>query len=245
MAASRRAETATASVSDTTSIRLVLPALVGVAAAYVLWRLATEASTVPPRVVLGIVPIYLAALARDRPAARPPLADGARPPRQRAAARRCSRVSGSPRAPSDRSYRRGRSAASRCAPQLLVASGIPAARAARRGRPRPLARARRQHDRRSALHRRSARARRRLGIGDADHGAASALLGLVMLIAIYVRGVQGRPALVPISTPPLMLVPARWRSRIRDHAARADQALQESAGRASASRAGGRSASRS
>jgi hypothetical protein len=56
--------------------------------------------------------------------------------------------------------------------------------------------------------------------------AASALVGLVMLTAIYVRGVQGRPALAPISTPPLMLVPARWRARLREHALRADDAMQ-------------------
>jgi uncharacterized membrane protein YbhN (UPF0104 family) len=38
--------------------------------------------------------------------------------------------------------------------------------------------------------------------------------------------VQGRPALAPISTPPLMLVPARWRARLREHALRADDAMQ-------------------
>jgi uncharacterized membrane protein YbhN (UPF0104 family) len=56
---------------------------------------------------------------------------------------------------------------------------------------------------------------------------ASALVGLVMLIAIYVRGVRGRPALVPLLAPPLRLVPTRWRESLRGHAARADVAMQE------------------
>jgi len=55
----------------------------------------------------------------------------------------------------------------------------------------------------------------------------SALVGLVVLIAIYVRAVQGRPALVPIFAPPMALVPRRWRGWLAEHLARADAALRE------------------
>ncbi len=53
------AETATPSVSETSSLRLVLPALAGVAAAYALWRFATEGNAMPPRIVLAALPVYL------------------------------------------------------------------------------------------------------------------------------------------------------------------------------------------
>ena len=60
MRTSWRAETPTAASADTSSLRLALPVLAGAAAAYVLWRFATGASPVPPRVVLGALPVYLA-----------------------------------------------------------------------------------------------------------------------------------------------------------------------------------------
>jgi hypothetical protein len=57
--------------------------------------------------------------------------------------------------------------------------------------------------------------------------AVGALVGLALLLAIYVRGVQGRPALVPLSRPPLLLVPRRWRAWLAEHVARADVAMRD------------------
>jgi uncharacterized protein (TIRG00374 family) len=57
--------------------------------------------------------------------------------------------------------------------------------------------------------------------------AASALVGLVVLTGIYVRGIQGRAALVPIFAPPLRLLPAGWRARAREHLAGADVAMRD------------------
>jgi uncharacterized protein (TIRG00374 family) len=69
-----------------------------------------------------------------------------------------------------------------------------------------------------------------LGVGSGSGlivAAASALAGLALLLAIYVRGVQGRPALVPIFAPPLLLVPRRWRGWVREHLVSADAAMRE------------------
>lgn len=57
--------------------------------------------------------------------------------------------------------------------------------------------------------------------------AGSALVGLVMLTAIYARAARGKPALVPIFAPPLLLVPARWRARLQAEIARADAAMRD------------------
>jgi hypothetical protein len=57
--------------------------------------------------------------------------------------------------------------------------------------------------------------------------AMSALVGLVVLVTIYVRGTRGLPALAPLCGRPLWFLPQRWRTGFRVHAARADAALHE------------------
>lgn len=68
-----------------------------------------------------------------------------------------------------------------------------------------------------------------LGTGSDAAGltaAAGALVGLALLVAIYVRGLQGKPALAPLVAPPLTLLPATWRGRLTDATARADDGLR-------------------
>ena len=57
--------------------------------------------------------------------------------------------------------------------------------------------------------------------------AVSALVGLILLVAIYVRGRRGLPALVPLFNRPFSFLQTRTRIWLLAHAARADTALQE------------------
>jgi len=203
----------------------VLPALAGAAAAYVLWRFAADQSPVPPRVVLAAVPVYLALwlatvalhafrwrmvlrrLGTDLPLAR--LA------RLWLAARAVGSV-----VPS------GTLGGEPVRAKLLTASGMPAASAAG-----------------AVALDRSLELAGNMIVGPICIGAAialgggsdtgmtaialSALAGLVVLVFVYVRASRGRPALAPLCGRPLAFLPARWRTPLRAHAARADTALQE------------------
>ncbi len=223
--ARKRAETTTASVSDRGYLRLALPAIAGAAAAYVLWRFAVETSTAPPRIVLAAVPVYLVLwLATVLLHARRS---------QLVLARLGSEV---PLGLLARLWLAGRAVGSLVPSatlggeplraQLLVAHGIPATRAAGA----------------VALDRSIELAGNMivglvivatvvaLGVGSGWAlwtTAGVAISGLAFLTAVYVRGVQGRPALVPILAPPLRLVPVRWRERLRGHTIRADHAMRE------------------
>ncbi len=228
MRTSWRAESTPPSAVDSArlqNLRLLLPVLAGVAAAYALWRVAAETSAVPPRVVLAAVPVYLVLwlativlhavrwrMVLRRLGGEVPLA---RLTQLWLAARAVgvlvpsASLGGEP-----------------VRAQLLVAHGLPAARAAGV----------------VALDRSLELAGNMivgpmciagalaLGTGSGwamTVTALSGLVGLAVLAAIYVRGVQGRPALVPICGPPLLLVPARWRARLREHVALADRAMRE------------------
>ncbi len=199
--------------------------LAGGAAAYVLWRLASEASTVPLHVVAAAIPVYLVLwlatvalhafrwqMVLARLGTHLPLA---RLARLWLAARAVGSLIPS-----------GTLGGEPVRAQLLTASGTPTARAAGA----------------VALDRSLELAGNMivgplciggaiaLGAGSGAGmlvAAASALVGLVMLIAIYARGVRGRPALLPLVGPPLRLLPKRWRARVRTHAARADTAMHE------------------
>jgi uncharacterized protein (TIRG00374 family) len=219
------AEIATQAASDATRWRLVLPALAGLGAAYVLWQIATEANAVPPRIVVTAIPVYLALwlatvglhafrwrLVLTRLGSNVPLA---RLMHSWLAARAVGSL-----VPS------GTLGGEPVRARLLVARGVPTARAAG-----------------AVALDRSLELAGNMIVGPICIGAAlalgagsgasmaitaaSALVGLVMLIAIYARAVQGRPALVPLARPPLRLLPARWRDWLRDHAARTDRAMQE------------------
>lgn len=202
----------------------MLPALAGVGAAWVLWRLAAT-SAVPPRIVLAAIPLWLAlwlatvllhALRWQMVLARL----GTHLPLVRLARLWLAGRAVGALVPS------GTLGGEPVRVKLLEASGTPAVRAAGA----------------VALDRTLELAGNMivgplcigaaiaLGAGSGTAmlaAAASALVGLVMLIAIYVRGIQGRPALVPIFDPPLLLLPRRWRTRARGLAARIDAAMQE------------------
>ena len=203
----------------------MLPALAGAAAAYVLWRFATDASPVPPRLVVAALPVYLLLwlatvglhalrwrMVVRRLGTEVPLA---RLAQLWLAARAVGSV-----VPS------GTLGGEPIRAQLLTASGMPAASAAGA----------------VALDRSlelvgnmiagpvcigTALA---LGAGSGSGMlavAVSGLIGLVLLVAIYVLGARGRPALVPLFGRPFGFLPKRWRTWMRAHAARADTALQE------------------
>ena len=190
-----------------------------------LWHFATDASPVPPRLVLAALPVYLALwlatvalhafrwrmilsrLGTDLPLAR--LA------RLWLAARAVGSV-----VPS------GTLGGEPIRARLLTASGMPAASAAG-----------------AVALDRSLELAGNMIVGPLCIGAAvglgggsgsgmvvvavSALVGLVLLVGIYVRGMRGKPALVPLCGRPCGFLPPRWRSALRAHAARADTALQE------------------
>lgn len=218
-------ESAAPAAADASQLRLLLPVVAGAGAAWVLWRVARDTSAIPLRIVVAAIPVYLAlwlatvalhALRWQMVLARlgthlsiVPLA------RLWLAARAVGIL-----VPS------GTLGGEPMRAKLLTASGTPAARAAGA----------------VALDRSLELAGNMivgplciggavvLGAGSGRGlviAAASALVGLVMMVAIYARGVRGRPALVPLLGPPLLLVPQRWRGRLRAHAARADAAMRD------------------
>ncbi len=225
MRTSWRAETLAATAVDTSSLRLVLPALAGAAAAYVLWRFAADASPLPPRIVLAALPVYLLLwlstvvlhavrwrMVLRRLGTELPLL---RLARLWLAARAFGSV-----VPS------GTLGGEPVRAQLLTASGMPAASAAGA----------------VALDRSIELAGNMivgplcivgalaLGAGSTTAmtaAACGALVGLALLVAIYVRGMQGRAVLRPLVVPPSWLLPSRWRERVQHDAARADLALQD------------------
>ncbi len=226
MRTSWRAETPTAASADASSLRLALPVLAGAAAAYVLWRFATDASPVPPRVVLGALPVYLALwlatvvlhafrwqmilrrLGTDVPLARLT--------RLWLAARAVGAV-----VPS------GTLGGEPVRVRLLTANGMTGARAAGA----------------VALDRALELAGNMIvgplciagaiALGAAGPGTAmaiaavGALVGLLVLGLVYARGMHGRPALVPLLGPLLPLVPRRWKEPLVQHTVRADAALRD------------------
>jgi len=191
--------TPTAAV-DTASLRLVLPALAGAAAAYVLWRLAADASAVPMRVVVAAIPVYLALwlatvalhAARWRMVLRRLGADLplGRLARLWLAARAVGSV-----VPS------GTLGGEPVRAQLLAASGMSGASAAGAvALDRSLELAGNMIVGPLCI-----AAALALGAGSSAAmtvAAGGALVGLAMLVAIYVRGMQGRAVLRPLVVPP-------------------------------------------
>ncbi len=199
--------------------------LAGAAAAYVLWRFATEANPVPPRVVLGALPVYLGLwlatvvlhalrwqMVVRRLGTEVPLA---RLTRLWLAARAVGAV-----VPS------GTLGGEPVRVRLLTANGMTGASATGA----------------VALDRALELAGNMIvgplciagaialgaGAGTAMWiTALGALLGLLVLVLIYVRGIHGRPALVPLLRPVLPLVPRRWKEPVMRYAVRADAALRE------------------
>lgn len=203
----------------------MLPALAGLAAAYVLWQFATDASPLPPRIVLAALPVYLALwlatvvlhavrwrmvlrrLGTDLPLGR--LA------RLWLAARAVGSV-----VPS------GTLGGEPVRAQLLTANGMPAASAAG-----------------AVALDRSLELAGNMIVGPLCIGGALALgagsgsgmrvaafgglVGLALLVAIYAHGVRGWPVLRPLAIPPSWLLPRRWREWVQAEARRADGALQE------------------
>jgi uncharacterized protein (TIRG00374 family) len=214
---------ATPTLDTTAALRLVLPALVGAVATWVLWRFATNATALP-QVVLAAVPVYLGLWAatvvvhawRWRLILRQLGAD--LPLSHLARLWLAARAVGS-LIPS------GTLGGEPVRIQLLTAQGVPVARAtgavaldrtlelAGNMIVGPLCVA-------AAL---------ALGAGS-DTGAigvaGGALTGLVLLVGIYFRARGGRPALLPLVEPPARILPRRWGERARQEATRADAALQ-------------------
>jgi uncharacterized protein (TIRG00374 family) len=226
MRTSWRAERATATASDTASLRLALPALAGAAAAYVLWRWAAAAGPLPPRFVAAALPIYLLLwsstvvlhalrwrmvlrrLGTDQPLLR--LA------RLWLAARAVGSVvpSGTLGGEPVRAH------------LLTTTSGMSAAQAAGAvALDRSLELAGNMIV--GPLCVGSAVA---LGVGSTAGmlaATASALFGLGLLVLVYVQAVRRRPALVPLAGRPLWFLPRRWRARVEGQAEHADRALQD------------------
>jgi hypothetical protein len=191
----------------------------------VLWRLASDASPVPPRIVPAALPVYLALwsatvllhavrwrMVLRRLGTELPLA---RLARLWLAARAVGSV-----VPS------GTLGGEPIRARLLTAAGMPAASAAG-----------------AVALDRSLELAGNMIVGPLCVGAALALgagsgsgmatvavgglVGLVLLVAIYVLSARGRPALVPLFGPPFWFLPRRWRTWLQAHAARADTALQD------------------
>jgi uncharacterized protein (TIRG00374 family) len=223
MRTSWRADSPTATAVDGATFRLVLPALAGAAAAWVLWRFAADAGPLPHRIVPGALPVYLALwlstvalhavrwrmvlrrLGTDLPLVR--LA------RLWLAGRAVGSV-----VPS------GTLGGEPVRAQLLTASGMSAASAAGA----------------VALDRSLELAGNMivgplciggalaLGAGSATAltiAAVGGLVGLALLLAIWIHGMRGDPVLRILATPPAYLLPRRWRTRVLAEAARADGAL--------------------
>jgi uncharacterized protein (TIRG00374 family) len=208
-----------------TGVRLALPALAGAAAAWVLWRLAVEAGPAPPRLVLTALPLYLALwlatvalhAARWRMVLRRLGADLplARLARLWLAARAIGSL-----VPS------GTLGGEPVRAKLLATHGMPAASAAGAvALDRSLELAGNTIVGPACIVGAMA-----LGAGSETGLAlagAGALVGLAMLTTVYVFGARGRPVLGPLVAPPSWLLPARWRTRLRAEAARADAGLRD------------------
>jgi uncharacterized protein (TIRG00374 family) len=203
----------------------VLPALAGAAAAYFVRRFATDTSPVPLRLVLAALPVYLLLwlatvvlhalrwrLVLRRLGTELPLA---RLARIWLAARAVGSV-----VPS------GTLGGEPIRAQLLTAGGMPATRAAGAvalDRSRELAG-------NMIVGPVCIGTALALGAGSGSGmliAAVSALVGLVLLVAIYVRVRRGQPALVPLFDRPFSFLPTRWRTWLFAHTTRADTALQE------------------
>lgn len=223
MRTSWRADSPTATAVDGAIFRLVLPALAGAAAAWVLWRLAADSGPLPHRIVVAALPVYLALwlstvalhamrwrmvlrrLGTDLPLVR--LA------RLWLAARAVGSV-----VPS------GTLGGEPVRAQLLTASGMSSASAAG-----------------AVALDRSLELAGNMIVGPLCIGGALALgagsgtaltiaaggglVGFALLLAIYLHGMRGDPVLRILATPPAYLLPRRWRTRLLAEATRADGAL--------------------
>ena len=223
MRTSWRADSPAATAVDGAILRLVLPALAGAAAAWVLWRFTADTGQLPRRLVLAAAPVYLALwlstvmlhavrwrmvlrrLGTDLPLVR--LA------RLWLAGRAVGSV-----VPS------GTLGGEPVRAQLLTASGMPAASAAGA----------------VALDRSLELAGNMivgplciggaltLGAGSGTAltiAAVGGLVGFALLLAIWIHGMRGDPVLRILATPPAYLLPRRWRTRLLTEATRADGAL--------------------
>jgi len=202
-----------------------LPALAGAAAAWVLWRWAVATQPVAPHVVLRAVPFYLACwlatvvlhAVRWRTVLRRLGAD----PRLARLVRLwlAGRAIGS-LVPS------GTLGGEPVRAHLLATDGVPAGSAAGSV----------ALDRSLELAGNTIAAPLcvggaiALGVGSTQamlSAAGLALVGLACFGWIYVRALRGRPALVPFVRTPLRVLPRAWWTRVGEHVARADGALQE------------------
>jgi len=222
MRPSSRAEPA-GTAADPSWSRLVLPAVAGLGAAWVLWHVAAARTPLPARLAVGWVPIYVGLVlvtvvlhaARWRMVLR---RLGTELPlgllgRLWLAARAVGWLIPS-----------GSLGGEPVRAQLLTTSGMPA----------PSAAGAVAFDRALELAGNTivgplfVAVALALGAGS-DTGAlaagAFALAGLTLLALVYIRGRRGRPALVPLARPLLRIAPARWSARIRAGAADADAAL--------------------
>lgn len=223
MRTSWRADSPAATAVDGAILRLVLPALAGAAAAWVLWRFTADTGQLPRRIVVGALPVYLGLwlstvalhavrwrmvlhrLGTDLPLVR--LA------RLWLAGRAVGSV-----VPS------GTLGGEPVRAQLLTASGMPAASAAGA----------------VALDRSLELAGNMivgplciggaltLGAGSGTAltiAAVGGLVGFALLLAIWIHGMRGDPVLRILVTPPAYLLPRRWRTRLLTEATRADGAL--------------------
>jgi uncharacterized protein (TIRG00374 family) len=223
MRTSWRADTPAAAAVDGALFRLVLPALAGAAAAWVLWRVAADAGPLPRRIVVGALPVYLGLW----------LATVAlHAVRWRMVLRRLG--TDLPLVRLARLWLAGRAVGSVVPSgtlggepvrvRLLTASGMPAASAAG-----------------AVALDRSLELAGNMIVGPLSIGGALALgagsgialtiaavgglVGFALLLAIWIHGMRGDPVLRILATPPAYLLPRRWRTRVLAEATRTDGAL--------------------